>query len=196
MGVFTPTEAGAIGVFGAFLIALLTKRLSWQHFKNALSDTTRLTAMIFFILIGADVFSKMLAMSGIPSAITTYVGELPLSPYVILLFILIAYFILGLFLEGIAIFVLTLPVTYPLIIELGFDGIWFGVIMVMVMNIGLVTPPLGISVYIISGVAKDIPIQKIFRAMVPMIFAMLVCVAILVAFPQIAIWLPQLMRGQ
>lgn len=195
LGVFTPTEAGAIGAFGAFLIALLTKRLSWVLFKDALSETTRLTAMIFFILIGADVFSKMLAMSGIPAALTTYVGGLELSPYIILLFILLAYFILGLFLEGIAIFVLTLPVTYPLIIELGFNGVWFGVIMVMVMNIGLVTPPLGISVYIISGVAKDIPIQKIFKAMVPMILAMLVCVGLLIAFPQLATWLPDLMRN-
>ncbi|WP_099303137.1 TRAP transporter large permease [Bacillus sp. Marseille-P3800] len=195
IGIFTPTEAGAIGAFGAFVIALFTKRLSWSHFTSALSDTTRLTAMIFFILIGADVFSKMLAMSGIPTALTSYVGGLDLSPYVILIFILIAYFILGLFLEGIAIFVLTLPVTYPLIIELGFDGVWFGVIMILVMNIGLVTPPLGISVYIISGVAKDIPIQKIFRAMVPMIIAMLVCVVLLVMFPQLATWLPELMRG-
>src|SRR5690625_4670527 len=112
----------------------------------------------------------------------------------IMVFILIVYFILGLFLEGIAIFVLTLPVVYPLITMLGFDGVWFGVIMIFVMNIGLLTPPLGLSIYIISGVAKDVPIQRIFQAVIPMLVMMILCLVIVVIFPEIVTFLPDLMR--
>ena len=195
LGFFTPTEAGGVGAFGAFIISVATRRLSWEDFKKALSETTRLTAMIFLILMGADIFSKFLAMSRIPVIVTEFVGNLNMSPYMILAFILLAYFILGLFLEGIAIYVLTLPVVYPLIIQLGFDGIWFGVIMVMVMNIGLITPPLGISVYVISGVAKDVPIEKIFRGVVPMLYAMILCLLLIAVFPQIVTFLPNLMKG-
>src|SRR5699024_4970914 len=112
----------------------------------------------------------------------------------ILFLILVVYFILGMFLEGIAIFVLTLPVVYPLVTMLGFDGVWFGVVMIFVMNIGLITPPLGLSVYVISGVAKDIPIQRIFRGVIPMLFMMILCLVIIVIFPDIVTFLPDLMR--
>lgn len=195
LGFFTPTEAGGIGAFGAFLLAIATRRLSWADFKTSLNETTRLTAMMFFILIGADIFSKFLALSRIPVAITQYVSELDVSPMLIMFFILVVYFILGMFLEGLAIFVLTLPVVYPLIIELGFNGVWFGIVMVLVMNIGLVTPPLGLSVYIISGVAKDIPIEKIFRGIIPMLLAMFLCLVLIVLFPQIVTILPDFMKG-
>lgn len=194
-GFFTPTEAGGVGTFGAFLLAVFTRRLSWHDFKASLNETTRLTAMIFFILIGAEIFSKFLAISRIPVATTQYVAQLNMSPMVILTFILIVYFILGLFLEGLAIFVLTLPVVYPLITLLGFDGVWFGVVMVLVMNIGLITPPLGLSVYIIAGVVKDIPVQHIFKGVIPMLFMMILCLIIIVIFPQIVTVLPDLMKG-
>ncbi len=189
-GFFTPTEAGGVGAFGAFLLAVATRRLSWADFKTSLNETTRLTAMIFFILIGADIFSKFLALSKIPSLTTKFVSELDLPPMVIMICILIVYFILGLFLEGIAIFVLTLPVVYPLITMLGFDGVWFGVVMILVMNIGLVTPPLGLSVYIISGVAKDVPIQRIFRGVIPMLMMMILCLVLILIFPEIVTILP------
>lgn len=193
-GFFTPTEAGGVGAFGAFLLTLLTRRLTWEGFITSLSATTRLTAMIFFILIGADIFSKFLALSRIPVAITQFVSQLEFSPLMIILLILVVYFILGLFLEGIAIFVLTLPVVYPLITMLGYDGVWFGVVMVFVMNMGLITPPLGISVYIISGVAKDIPIEKIFKGVIPMLLMMVVCLLLIVIFPGIVTFLPDYMR--
>lgn len=194
-GFFTPTEAGGIGAFGALLLALLTRRLSWEHFKKSLNETTRLTAMIFFILIGAEIFGKFLALSRIPVVITQYVTSLDMSPMIILFFILLVYFVLGLFLEGIAIFTLTLPVVYPLITMLGFNGIWFGVVMVLVMNIGLITPPLGLSVYIISGVAKDIPIEKIFKGVLPMLGAMILCLLLVVIFPSLVTYLPDLMKN-
>ena len=193
-GYFTPTEAGGIGAFGAFLLALLTKRLTWADFKTSLNETTRLTAMIFFILIGADIFSKFLALSRIPAVITQTVSGLNMSPMAIMMLILIVYFILGLFLEGIAIFVLTLPVVYPLITMLGFDGIWFGVVMIFVMNIGLLTPPMGLSVYIISGVVKDVPIQRIFKGVIPMLLMMILCLALVVVFPGIVTFLPNMMK--
>lgn len=193
-GFFTPTEAGGIGAFGAFLLAVLTRRLSWEGFKASLSGTTRLTAMIFFILIGADIFSKFLALSRIPVAVTQFVSNLDLSPMAIMVFLLFVYFILGMFLEGIAIYVLTLPVVYPLVTMLGFDGIWFGVVMIFVMNMGLLTPPLGLSVYIISGVAKDVPIQRIFKGVVPMLITIIVCIVLIVIFPEIVTFLPDMMK--
>src|SRR5690625_1351763 len=193
-GFFTPTEAGGVGAFGAFLLAVVTRRLSWADFKASLNETTRLTAMIFFILIGADIFSKFLALSKIPVAITKYVSELALPAMVIMVFILIVYFILGMFLEGIAIYVLTLPVVYPLITMLGFDGIWFGVVMIFVMNMGLLTPPLGLSVYIISGVVKDVPIQRIFQGVIPMLLTIVLCLVLIVIFPGIVTFLPELMK--
>lgn len=193
-GFFTPTEAGGIGAFGAFLLAVLTRRLSWEDFKASLNGTTRLTAMIFFILIGADIFSKFLALSRIPVVVTQFVSNLDLSPMIIMVFILFVYFILGMFLEGIAIYVLTLPVVYPLVTMLGFDGIWFGVVMIFVMNMGLLTPPLGLSVYIISGVAKDVPIQRIFKGVVPMLITIIVCLVLIVIFPEIVTFLPDMMK--
>ena len=193
-GFFTPTEAGGIGAFGAFLLAVLTRRLSWEDFKASLNGTTRLTAMIFFILIGADIFSKFLALSRIPVAVTQFVSNLDLSPMAIMVFLLFVYFILGMFLEGIAIYVLTLPVVYPLVTMLGFDGIWFGVVMIFVMNMGLLTPPLGLSVYIISGVAKDVPIQRIFKGVIPMLVMIIVCLALIVIFPEIVTFLPDMMK--
>ncbi|MUK90816.1 TRAP transporter large permease subunit [Ornithinibacillus sp. L9] len=193
-GYFTPTEAGGVGAFGAFILTILTRRLSWKHFKTSLSETTRLTASIFFIIIGADIFSKFLALSTIPVKITHFVSNLALPATGILMLILVVYLILGLFLEGIAIFVLTLPVVYPLITMLGFDGIWFGVVMILVMNIGLITPPMGLSVYVISGVAKDVPAQRIFKGVLPMLLMMIVCLLLIVIFPEVVTFLPNLMR--
>jgi len=193
-GYFTPTEAGGVGAFGAFLLTVITRRLSFEDFKKSLSETTRLTAAIFFIIIGADIFSKFLALSTIPVKITQYVSNMALPAMAILALILVVYVILGLFLEGIAIFVLTLPVVYPLITMLGFDGVWFGVVMILVMNIGLLTPPMGLSIYIISGVAKDIPAQRIFKGVIPMLFMMILCLVLIVVFPSIVTFLPDLMR--
>ncbi|MFZ4452735.1 TRAP transporter large permease [Salibacterium aidingense] len=195
LGIFTPTEAGAMGAFGALILAVLTRRLNWKKFVHALSETTRLSAMIFLILIGADIFSQFLSISRIPAEVTMFVNELSWSPMMIMAAILIVYFVLGLFLEGIAILVLTLPVIHPLVTQLGFDGVWFGVIMVMVMNIGLITPPLGISIYIISGVMKDIPIERIFKGVTPMLAAMIAAVVLFTAFPELITFLPDYMRG-
>ncbi|WP_307190030.1 TRAP transporter large permease subunit [Geomicrobium sp. JCM 19038] len=149
----------------------------------------------FFNFDRADLFSQFLAISRIPTEVTSFVNQLDWSPIMIMIMILLVLLVLGLFLEGIAILVLTLPVIYPIVMELGFDGIWFGIMMVMVINIGLITPPLGISVYIISGVMKDIKIERIFKAVIPMVAAMLVAVILFILFPELITFVPNLMTG-
>lgn len=193
-GFFTPTEAGGVGAIGALLFSVITKRLGWKGFFASLEETIRLTAMIFIILIGATLFGQFLAMSRVPTAVSSMVVGLDVSPFIIIAIILAIYFLLGLFLEGIAILVLTLPIVYPLIIQLGFDGIWFGIIMVMVFNMGVITPPLGISVYVINGVNREISTQTIFRGVIPMLITMIIFTILLVIFPQIVMTLPNLMR--
>ncbi|WP_102348991.1 TRAP transporter large permease [Bacillus sp. Marseille-P3661] len=192
LGIFTPSEAGGIGAMGAFIITLVSKRLSWAKLLDSLDETIRLSVMLFLILIGASLFGRFLALSQIPMTMTEKVTSLDVSPYIILAMILIVYLILGMFLEGIAIMVLTLPIVYPIITQIGFDGLWFGIIMVMVINIGVLTPPLGLSVYIISGVVKDVPIEKIFKGVVPAVIAMAVFTVILIIFPEIVTFLPNL----
>lgn len=194
LGIFTPTEAAGIGAFGALLFALISRKLTWESLKGSLNESVRLTAFIFFILMGANLFGQFLAISRIPVMLTTYIGNLNLNPYIILIGILIVLLVLGCFIESLALIVITLPILHPIISELGFNGIWFGVIMIMVINIGALTPPLGISVYVIKGVVKNISLQTIFRGVVPMIIAMLVCVGILIIFPQLVTILPDLMN--
>lgn len=193
-GMFTPTEAGAVGAFGALLFAVLTKRMNWKQFVSSIEETVRLTAMIFIILIGATLFGQFLAMSRIPAEVSSLVTGLDINKYVIMLLILFVYLLLGLFMEGIAILVLTLPIVHPLILDLGFDGVWFGIIMTLVFNIGTLTPPLGMGVFVIHGVNRDIPLPVIFKGVMPMIYAMIIFTIILVAFPDIVMFLPNMMK--
>ncbi len=193
-GVFTPTEAGAVGAFGAFIISLATGRFSRSTLVGSLDQAARTTAMIFLIVIGATVFGHFLAVTKIPFGLSDFIAGLGVSRYIVMALILFLLFVLGTFMEGIAILVLSMPILYPLVMDLGFSGIWFGVIMVVMLNIGLVTPPVGINVYITGGVAKDVPLETIFRGVIPLWLAMIVCAIFLVAFPQIATFLPSLMK--
>lgn len=194
LGIFTPTEAAGIGAFGALFFAVISKRFNWKMLGGSLEETIRLTAFIFLLVIGANLFGQFLAISRIPVMLTSYVGGLELNPYIILGVILLVLLILGCFVESLALIVITLPILYPIITELGFNGIWFGIIMIMVINIGALTPPLGISVYVIKGVAKEVPLQTIFKGIIPMIIAMVVCVVILIIFPELVTILPDLMK--
>ena len=193
-GYFTPSEAGGVGAIGAFFLTVLTKKLSFKKLLSSLDETLRLTVMLFLILIGAGLFGKFLALSQIPMYLTGLVGSLDVNPYVILFLILGVYFILGMFLEGIAIMTLTLPIVFPIITQLGFDGLWFGIIMIMLINIGVLTPPLGLSVYIISGIVKEVPIQQIFKGVIPAIITMVVLTVILIIFPEIVTFLPSMIE--
>ena len=194
LGFFTPTEAAGVGAFSAFAVTVITRRLNWKKFFSALDESVRLTAMMFVILIGANMFSNFLAVSRLPMTVSSVVAGLEVSPYVILALILLIYFILGMFMEGIAIQVLTLPITYPIIIELGFDGIWFAIIFVMVISMGLITPPLGVCCYIIHGIDKSIPLQSIFKSVLPMLLTMIIFTIILIIFPDIVTFLPERTR--
>lgn len=193
-GWFTPTEAAGVGAFGAFAITIIKKRLTWDNLKISLAQTVRTTAMVFLILIGAHVFGYFLTISQIPDQLSILATEWGLSKYAILALIIFAYIIMGCFMEGLALMVLTIPIVYPLVLELGFDPIWFGVIITLVMEMSLITPPVGINVFIISGISKDVPMYVIFRGIIPFWCAMLVCVILLILFPQIATWLPLTMR--
>lgn len=147
--------------------------------KTSFDETVRITVNIFLIVIGATLFGQFLTVRRIPFQLTSYIGSLDLSPYIIFALILPVLNILGCFIDGLSIIVLTLRILYPIIKALEFDGLWFGVIMVIATNIGALTPPLGISVYVIKGVVKNIPLQTIFKGVMPMIYTMIVCIIIL-----------------
>ncbi|MBA7659081.1 C4-dicarboxylate TRAP transporter large permease protein DctM [subsurface metagenome] len=151
VGWFTPTEGGAAGAAGAIILALARRQLSWRGFLDSLVDTTRITAMVFLIVTGATIFGRFMAVTRVPSELGVWVGGLPLSPYVIMGFILFGYLIGGCFMDSLALVTLTIPVLYPVILTLGFDSIWFGVIIVLVGEMGVITPPVGINVYVIKG---------------------------------------------
>jgi C4-dicarboxylate transporter DctM subunit len=194
LGLFTPAEGGGIGACGAFLIMLIKRKLTWQNFSQALMDTGKTTAMVFAIVIGAMIFGYFLAVTKIPMNLADFVAEMPVPRYVTLGIILFVYLILGCVMDALAMILVTIPIFFPLVVALGFDPIWFGVIMVIVAEMGLITPPVGVNVFIIAGVAKDVPLFVIFRGIFPFFIAMVVCLIILVFFPQIALFLPNLMK--
>lgn len=191
-GWFTPTEAGAVGAGGVLVLTVLERRLGWKEFNMSIADTTRTTAMIMFLVTGAVIFGRFIAVSRIPFEIASWAGGLPLPPYAVIIIILAIYLVLGCFIDALALVLLTTPIFYPVAVTtLGYDPIWFGVIIVMVVAMGVITPPVGMNVYIIKGVAKDIPLETIFSGIWPFLIAQIVCLALLIAFPQIATFLPE-----
>jgi len=193
IGWFTPTEAGAIGAFGAIVFALIRKRLSWQGFKDSVIDTIRNTGMIFIIVMGALVFNAFFAVTTIPMELAEWVSGLALPPVSIMVIILLMYIILGTFLDELAMILLTLPIFFPVVTRLGFDPIWFGVVVVLVVEMGMISPPVGMTMFIVKGIAPDIPMQTIFKGVLPFVIAVAVLMIFLVAFPKLALFLPRLM---
>ncbi|MBW2027926.1 MAG: TRAP transporter large permease [Deltaproteobacteria bacterium] len=194
-GWFTPTEAAGVGAFGAFLITIVKGKLTRANLWASLAETTKTTAMVFLILIGAHIFGYFLTISQIPDQLSILATEAGLDRYVVMSLLVLAYAILGCFMEGLAIMVLTIPVVYPMVLDLGFDPIWFGVIITLVMEMSLITPPVGVNVFILSGIAKDVPMYTIFRGIVPFWIAMVACIILVTIFPQIALFLPATMGG-
>lgn len=192
-GIFTAGEAAGVGAFLAFILALYRRSLTKKTLNDTLLQTVRTTAFAFLILVGAHVFNPFLALTEIPTSLAALLTGTNLPPMGILTILLISFIILGTFLEGFAILVLTLPIVHPLIIQLGFDPIWFGVIMVIVLEMGLISPPVGVNVFVVKGIAEDVPMSQIFIGILPFWFAMLVCLVLLVMFPQIALFLPNTM---
>lgn len=192
-GWFTPTEAGAVGAAGVLAVALLERRLSREGFVKSLLDTTRTTAMIMFLVAGANVFGRFMAISRIPSEVAAWAGSLPLPPFAVMAVVSFIYLVLGCFIDALAMILLTIPIFYPLVVHtLGYDPIWFGVVIVLTVAMGVITPPVGMNVYIIKGVAPDVPLEVIFKGIWPFLAAVIVCVALLIAFPQLATYLPSL----
>jgi len=190
IGIFTPTEAGAVGAFGGLLIPLVSRQLSWKGFLEALYSSTRTTCMILMIVAGATVFGHFLAVTTIPSTLSSWAVELPLPSWGIMLVIMFFFFIGGLFMDALGMILLTIPIFYPVAIAIGYDPIWFGVVIVLVTELGVITPPVGINVYVVNGIARDIPLEVIFKGTVPFVLALLTYLVIMIIFPQIALFLP------
>lgn len=193
-GVFTPTEGGAVGAFGALVITVAMRRLSFKKFRSAILETAQTTGMIMLLIIGAYILMKFLAVSQLTTAMGEFVAGLEVSPYLILLGVVVLYVILGMFLDIISAVILTTPVIFPLVVHtLGFDPIWFGIVVVILVEMGLVTPPVGLDAFMLSG-AINVKVGKIFRSIVPFLIAEAICIAALIALPQIALWLPGTMK--
>ncbi len=196
VGWFTPTEAGAVGAAGVLGVSLIGKSLTWQKLRGSLLDTTRTTAMIMLMIAGAMIFGRFMAISRLPFELASWTGTLPLPAWAIMGVILFIYLILGCFIDALALVLLTIPIFYPIVVNtLGYDPIWFGVIVVMVVAMGVITPPVGMNVYIIKGVAPHVPLETIFKGIWPFLGALVVCLVILIAFPSIATVLPELLLG-
>jgi C4-dicarboxylate transporter DctM subunit len=189
-GWFTPTEAAGAGAFGAFVMLILKRRLSWRNLVDSLKDSASATAMIFGILIGAFIFQYFITLSQIPDRLAGWVVGIGVGRYYILSLIIGSFIVLGFFMEGLSIMVLAVPIIFPIVVQLGFDPIWFGIIITLTMEMSLITPPVGVNVFVLSGVAKDVPMNTIFKGVIPFWFAMLACIIILVVFPEIVLYLP------
>ncbi len=193
-GIFTSTEAGAVGAFGALIFAIGKRKMTRGNFINSLVETGKITAMIFLIVLGAWIFGYFMTVSQLPAIMAGFISGLAVPRVVILIGILILYLILGSLMEIISMMILTLPLIFPTVIALGYNPIWFGVIMVIMIEMGEVTPPVGINVFVIAGVARDVPMSTIFRGVIPFVIGMAICIAILIAVPQIVTFLPQLLN--
>jgi C4-dicarboxylate transporter DctM subunit len=194
IGWFTPNEAGAVGAFGAIIITMIRKRLNRHNLGQALLETIKTTGMIYGILIGALIFNYFLAVTTMPSQLAEIIGGLPIPPMGIMGLIIVVYIILGCFFDAMGMVLLTIPILYPLVMSLGFDPIWFGIIIVRVMEMAIITPPIGMNVYIISGVAPDVPLSTIFRGIAPFLVADICEVVLLLFVPAVVLFLPSLMR--
>lgn len=194
IGWFTPTEAGGVGAFATLIVALFRRKLDWNGFVNSLTDSVRISAMIMFLVAAAGIYGRFLAITGLPAGLARWAVELPLPPVAILAVIMVIYLILGCFIDALALILLTVPIFYPVAVQLGFDPIWFGVIIVLALGMGCITPPVGANVYVVAGVDRETPVMEIFRGVWPYLFAIMLCVVILTAFPQIALFLPSLIK--
>jgi tripartite ATP-independent transporter DctM subunit len=192
-GVFTPTEAGGIGAFGTFLTALALGRLNRATLSEGLLETGKVTVMIFIIIAGVLIFSRLLAFTGFTQTATEFILGLGLPPMMILVGFLVVYLILGCFVDAIGMMALTLPIFSPIVERLGFDMIWFGILVVKMIEIGLITPPVGLNVYMLRGAVPQVSTADIFRGVVPFLWVQVLNVVVIMFFPEVVLWLPRTM---
>ena len=189
-GLFTATEAAGMGAAGAFIIAVVRRKLSRQDFWRCLVESLRTTAAVFTILIGALIFGYFLTVTQTPQKVTEFLTSLGLGSYGVFALIMLMYLVLGCLMDAMAMIILTVPIIFPVVTHLGFNPIWFGIIIVMTVELGLIHPPVGMNVFVIKSVVKDVSFSTIFRGVVPFILTDLIRLVILIAFPIIALWLP------
>ncbi len=189
-GFFTPTEAGGVGATGAFLLGVLRGKLDRAGILEALLSATRTAAAVFTVLIGALIFGYFLTITQTPQKLTGFLTELGLGPYGVLALIMLMYLVLGCLMDAMAMIILTVPIIFPVIVQLGFDPIWFGIIIVMTVELGLIHPPVGMNVFVIKSVVHDVSFMTIFKGVIPFVLTDILRLIILITFPMIALWLP------
>ncbi len=189
-GFFTPTEAGGVGASGAFLLGVLRGKLDRAGIREALLSATRTSAAVFTVLIGALLFGYFLTITQTPQKLTEFLTSLGVGRYGVLAMIMLMYLVLGCLMDAMAMIILTVPIIYPVILQLGFDPIWFGIIIVMTVELGLIHPPVGMNVFVIKSVVKDVSFMTIFKGVIPFVITDILRLIILIAFPIIALWLP------
>jgi TRAP-type C4-dicarboxylate transport system permease large subunit len=192
IGWFTPTEAGAVGVFFTLLVTVPTGRLGWKGLVHSLRDTLKISAMVFFLVTGAIIFGRFMAVTRLPFVVAEFAAGLPVPAYIILAFVLMIYLIGGCFVDSLGFLVLTIPIFFPLGLALGFDPVWYSIILTMVTTMGAITPPVGVNIYVVKALAQDVELATIFKSVSFFLLACLICIVILILFPQIALFIPQM----
>jgi len=195
LGWFTPVEAASIGAVLTLLLTIVRGRFTMDEMVKCVLETIKTFAFVYLIVIGAFIFNPFLADTRLPSNLAEFIGGLKLAPIYILLLIVLVYIILGTFLEGFSMLVLTIPIVFPLITDLGYDPVWFGALLVVVLEMSLISPPLGLNVFVVKGIAPEVPMGEIFYGILPFWLAMIVCAALLILFPDLALFLPDTMKG-
>jgi tripartite ATP-independent transporter DctM subunit len=193
-GIFTPTEAGAIGSFFAVVIGVVQKNLSWTDFYNSIFDTLKISCMVIVIITGAMIFGRFLAITRIPFNIASWVVSLPFSKISIMAIIFLIYIIGGAVMDALALLLITIPIFFPVAMKLGYDPIWFGVTITIVTTLGAVTPPVGATTYVVGGMAKDVPLERVFRGVAYFLPAYILCIIIMMVFPDVVLFLPGLLN--
>jgi tripartite ATP-independent transporter DctM subunit len=194
LGWFSPTEAAAIAAFAAVIIGFATRSLTLGGLFEALLDTVYATAMLFFIIVGAFIFSRFIVLTRLPNELVAWTQQMGLSPILIIAAVVALFFLLGTFLEEVSTILITVPVIMPLMASLGYDGIWFGIFVTVMATIGLISPPVGLTVFVIQAQNPDIPAARIYRGTLPFLAADFVLVGLLIAFPGLALWLPSVLN--
>jgi len=192
-GVFTPTEASAIGAVGVLAVALVMGRLTIKRLKESLWQTGEIAAMIYTILIGGVMFSRLLVQTDVTPSLVNYIASLQVSPYTVIFLFSIMFLLLGAVLDTFGMLILTLPLVFPICRDLGFDPVWFGIYMTVMMEIAMLTPPIGLNVFVMQRVTPEVPLSEIFLGVLPFVIICLFLVVLIVAFPQLALWLPSTM---
>ncbi len=193
-GAYTPTEAGAAGVLFALLLGLIRGKLTWKGFVSAIADTLKVTCMIIIIVTGAVIFGRFLTISGLPQDLTDYVARLALPPWAVMTFILVIYAVAGCVMDALGFLLVSIPIFFPLVVAMGYDPIWFGCILTVITTLGAVTPPVGISVYVVAGMNRDIPIGTIFSGVLWFLPTYIVTAVVMALWPGIVLFLPSLVR--